>query len=61
MSNDKRVFAAEILRSSVRGMFEDIDLSAREQEWVDRDSFDAGLVSGAKYLLAIADKIEAGE
>lgn len=61
MSYEQRAFAARTLRDAARAMFEDLDLAPRHQEWVDVDSYDAGLVTGAKYLLQRADRIEAGE
>lgn len=59
----ERRFAAKHLRLAARLMFEDenlggVALDLRDQEWVDVDSFDAGLVAAAKWLLYIADGLQ---
>lgn len=59
----ERIHAIKHLRLAARLMFENeslggIALDLREQEWIDVDSFDAGLVAGAKFLLAVADRLE---
>lgn len=56
-----RTVAACTLRQAARAMFDTIDLDLREEPWVDTDSYDAGLIASAKYLLARADRLEAGE
>ncbi len=56
-----RLVASRTLRLVARDFFDSVDLSVRDQSWVDRDSYDAGLVTAAKYLLAQADRLEAAE
>lgn len=57
----ERAFAVRHLRAAARALFEDVDLDLRDEEWVDSDSYDAGLVAAAKYLLQRADAIQANE
>lgn len=57
----ERKFAIRHLRAAARALFDDVDLDAREEEWVDTDSYDAGLVAAATYLLRRADEIDANE
>lgn len=62
----ERLHAIKHLRGVARAMFEDVELGGlaldiRENEWVDQDSFDAGLVAAAKYILLRADRLEEGE
>ncbi len=52
---------ARAIRTACRSLFDDVELSSRDSEWVHRDSFDAGLVAAAKCLLARADQLERGE
>jgi hypothetical protein len=54
---------ARALRCAVSVMFdrEGVDLAARESEWVDQDSFDAGMLAAAHFLLRRADRYEFGE
>lgn len=54
-----QLIAARTLRLVARNFFDEVDLSLRDQSWVDRDSYDAGLVSAARYLLTQADRLEA--
>jgi hypothetical protein len=57
-----RLISCQALRSAARAMFDDsgVELDLRSEPWVDQDSYDAGLVTGAKFLLKLADQIEAG-
>ena len=56
-----RTVAACTLRQAARSMFDDVDLDLRDAPWVDTDSYDAGLIASAKFLLARADRLESGE
>ena len=55
-----RLVASRTLRMVARNFFDHLDLSPRDEEWVDRDSFDLGLIAAAKYLLAQVDVLESG-
>lgn len=55
------VLFARAIRQACRSLFDDVDLSTRTHEWVDRDSFDAGLVAAAHFLLQRADRFDTGE
>lgn len=62
----ERRLAVKHLRLAARLMFEDerlggIALGLRDQDWVDSDSFDAGLVAAARFLLVLADGLEDNE
>lgn len=57
----ERIFAIRHLRAAARALFDDVDLDLRGEEWVDGDSYDAGLVAAATYLLRRADGIQAND
>lgn len=54
------IIASSVLRTAARYLFDDddLDLSTRDDTWVHCDSYDAGLLAAAKYLLRTADQIE---
>lgn len=55
-----RQIAITTIREVARQMFEKdgVSLELRTQSWVDTDSYDAGIVDAAKYLLRVADDME---
>lgn len=59
-----KAISACALRLAARSMFDEIppaDLDIREEPWIHKDSYDAGLLTAAKYLLSRADLLEASE
>lgn len=60
MNRQEMIVASSALRTAARCLFDDddLDLSVRSDAWVDTDSYDAGLLAAAKYLLRTADQIE---
>ena len=59
--DDERHVAAGYLRDAARDYFDHVDLDQRAAVWVDTDSYDAGLLAGARYLLSRADQLETGQ
>lgn len=59
-SRQEMIVVSSALRTAARCLFDDddLDLSTRRDPWVHTDSYDAGLLAAAKYLLHTADCIE---
>ncbi len=56
-----RIISACALRQAAKSMFDELppeEIAVRDEPWIDQDSYDAGLLTAAKYLLSRADMLE---